>query len=138
MISLTDKEQDVISEIVLLSNTPHFLFKSMIDSGIPYDIKARYSRSLIMRRLKQLSTKKHPTAQDALLAYSLLISLVYMSPSDISELDIVNLNWLNWYSTIREIVKAKGTSDAWHQVSLSYPVTASFASDSSDSDISTP
>jgi hypothetical protein len=123
MIKLTADDYNNLSEIVLLSNTPGFLYNSIKNSKISLRLSDNFSEKEILACLRSLVRKKSKlTYKEALTIYALAIAVESKGPNSVSNLLKIEMSWLQWWDDLLKIIQSKVRSANYHSITLQTPV----------------
>ncbi len=101
---------EYVKRTVLLANTPAFIFNTLRDVQDLLEFANSNSSSDLKNKLSDLSQKTNRKPEDLAIAYLLLVALSYKPNFNIREIDLKDLQWIDWSSEIVSLISMVNSS----------------------------
>ncbi len=94
---------DLLSQYLIISNTPYFLFKKFSNDDSVMHLESNFSTKELSKIFDEY-TKKEKTGENMVIIYAIITALSFKPYSEVEgifkEIDKKNIKWLNYFKDI--------------------------------------
>ena len=111
MINITSNIQELANKLLVISNTPAFLYHSLRDSVLILDLSNTINSKDLIELINQLAHNARKTRDELIYLYIYLVCLSYKNDFDSSLLTKLNFPWAEWYKHFVSYIQMNNNVD---------------------------